>query len=110
MVVEALKGVGELVTFIQTQRINSFVPTISEFYGILIRMYFADHSPPHFHALYAEHEAMVDIQTLAVIKGDLPRRAKSLVLEWASDHRDELMEDWNLCEKMQNPKKIQPLQ
>lgn len=85
------------------------MPTISSFYGILIQMYWQEHGPPHFHALYAEHEAVIDIRTLAVTRGSLPRRAMSLVLEWADGHRDELMEDWELCEARQVPKKIPPL-
>ena len=40
-----------------------------------------DHPPPHFHALYAEHEALIDIRTLEVIEGDLPRRALALARE-----------------------------
>jgi hypothetical protein len=66
-------------------------------------------SPPHFHALYAEHEALIDIRTLEVMQGSLPRRALALVLEWASEHRGELMEDWDLCSRMRTPKKIAPL-
>lgn len=85
------------------------MPTICMFYGIVIQMFWSDHAPPHFHALYAEDEALIDIQTLAVIKGELPRRALALVLEWASEHRVELMEDWNLCARMQTPKQIAPL-
>lgn len=86
------------------------MPTISAFYGVLIQMFWADHAPPHFHALYAEFEALIDIRTLEVIRGKLPRRALVLVLEWAAQHRDELMEDWNLCETKQQPKKIAPLE
>lgn len=85
------------------------MPTISTFYGILIQMYWNDHAPPHFHALYGEFEALVSIQTLDVIEGTLPRRALSLVLEWAQEHRAELFEDWELCEHNQQPKKIRPL-
>jgi hypothetical protein len=79
------------------------------FYGIVIQMFWGDHAPPHFHALYGEHEALIDIRTLEVIKGNMPRRALSLILEWASMHREELMEDWNLCETKQTPLKIAPL-
>ncbi len=86
------------------------MPTISSFFGILIQMFWADHAPPHFHALYGEHEALIDIRTLEVIKGTLPRRALALVLEWAAMHRAELMEDWNLCEAKESPKKIEPLE
>lgn len=85
------------------------MPTISAFYGILIQMFWRDHAPPHFHALYADDEALIDIRTLEVIEGKLPRRALALVLEWASGHRSELMEDWELCERMQTPKRIEPL-
>lgn len=60
----------------------SAMPTISTFYGILIRMFFSDHAPPHFHARYGEFEATVDIATLGVIEGQLPRRALNLVQEW----------------------------
>jgi hypothetical protein len=88
---------------------GSRMPTISSFYGILIQMFWRDHAPPHFHALYAEHEAHIDIRTLEVIEGGLPKRALALVLEWAVEHRRELMEDWNLCARMQMPKKIAPL-
>lgn len=86
------------------------MPTISAFYGILIQMFYGDHAPPHFHALYAEYEVIIDIRTLEIISGSMPRRALALVLEWASLHRKELIEDWELCEKNQPPKKISPLE
>ena len=85
------------------------MPTISVFYGIVIQMFWRDHGPPHFHALYGEHEALIDLRELRVMRGSLPRRAMALVLEWAAEHRDELMEDWNLCSRMQTPKTIEPL-
>ena len=85
------------------------MPTISRFYGILIQMYFGDQVPPHFHALYAEFEALIDIQTLEVIRGELPRRAMALVVERAQQNRDELMKDWELCVQNQTPSKIRPL-
>ena len=56
--------------------------TIGTFYGILIRMFFNDHPPPHFHARYGEFEATVGIGALEVIEGQLPRRALNLVQEW----------------------------
>jgi hypothetical protein len=59
------------------------MPTISTFYGILIRMFFNVHAPPHFHARYGEFEATIDIATRAIIEGQLPRRALNLVQEWA---------------------------
>ncbi|HLY54841.1 MAG TPA: DUF4160 domain-containing protein [Stellaceae bacterium] len=85
------------------------MPLISTFYGILIQMYWREHGPPHFHALYAEYEALIDIRTLEVLEGRLPRRAHALVLEWATEHRAELMRNWDLCVQNQSPTKIQPL-
>ena len=69
------------------------MPTISRFYGILIRMFFNDHAPPHFHARYGEFEATIEIGTLAIIEGQLPHRALNLVQEWAMIHREELLEN-----------------
>lgn len=86
------------------------MPTISTFYGILIQMYWNDHAPPHFHALYGEFEVLLNIDTLEVIEGEMPRRALALILEWAQLHRSELKEDWALCARNQVPKKISPLQ
>ncbi len=85
------------------------MPTISRFYGIVIRMYFGDHVPPHLHAVYAEFEAVFDIRSSAIIEGKLPYRATGLVLEWIELHRTELMEDWELCAQNHIPKKIHPL-
>lgn len=85
------------------------MPTISTFYGILIQMFWNDHAPPHFHALYAEDEAVINIQTLEIMQGGLPRRALALVLEWAQEHRTDLLEDWKLCERKQALHKIPPL-
>jgi hypothetical protein len=70
------------------------MPRISEFFGIVIAMYYNDHVPPHFHAKYAEHEAEVAIESLAVLNGSLPRRALAMVLEWAAAHREELRANW----------------
>ena len=85
------------------------MPTISMFYGILIRMYWNDHAPPHFHVEYGEYREQYLIETLVLSRGQLPRRAHALVLEWAAMHRNELMEDWELCELKQQPKMISPL-
>ena len=85
------------------------MPTISTFYGILIRMFFNDHAPPHFHARYGEFEATIDLGTLEVRQGELPSRALSLVKEWAIIHREELEEDWRLCRENAPPVKIDPL-
>lgn len=86
------------------------MPTISEFFGIFILMYFNDHAPPHFHARYAEHEALIKIEPLGILQGSLPPRALSLVMEWAALHQEELMQDWKLAENMQKLEKIKPLE
>ncbi len=86
------------------------MPTISMFYGIIIRMFFAEHAPPHFHAQYGEFKASITIGTLEVLDGHLPRRALELTLDWAELHRDELLQDWTLCQQHQQPQKIDPLQ
>jgi hypothetical protein len=86
------------------------MPTISTFFGILIRMYLADHPPPHFHAAYQEHEAKIDIETLRLIEGGLPRRQLNQVRRWAQAHRDELRANWILVEQRQRLKNIAPLE
>ena len=57
------------------------MPELSRFYGIVIRMFYEDHLPPHFHAYYGGHEVLIHIETLAVIAGELPPRAMGLVME-----------------------------
>lgn len=85
------------------------MPTISAFYGILIRMFFNDHPPPHFHARYGEFEAIIEIATLNVLEGTLPPRALRLVQEWAMMHGEDLMADWRLCRQNARPVRIEPL-
>lgn len=85
------------------------MPIISRFFGIIIRMFFNEHAPPHFHAEYAEHRAVINIRTLELMEGKLPRRALELVLDWAELHQDELLADWDLCQQHQQPAVIDPL-
>ncbi|MFY0650910.1 MAG: DUF4160 domain-containing protein [Cyclobacteriaceae bacterium] len=85
------------------------MPEISGFYGIVITMYFQDHNPPHFHARYQEFKAEYDIKTLELLAGQLPGRAHSLVLEWASQHRVELLENWKNASIPTTLNKIEPL-
>lgn len=85
------------------------MPEISRFYGIVIRMYFNDHLPPHFHAEYGEYELLVNINTLAVISGKLPSRALGLVAEWASLHQDKLFTLWEKARNFEPLGKIEPL-
>lgn len=86
------------------------MPAISMFFGIIIRMFFNEHAPPHFHAEYGEYRAEINIRTLEVLAGKLPRRALELVLDWAELHRDELLKDWELCRQHQQPAEIEPLE
>ncbi|MCU6455764.1 DUF4160 domain-containing protein [Sphingomonas sp. A2-49] len=70
------------------------MPVISLFFGIVIRMYFDDHPPPHFHASYQGFEAFVRIADGEITQGNLPRKAAKIVSQWALDHRAELMANW----------------
>lgn len=85
------------------------MPEISRFYGIIIRMYFNDHNPPHFHAIYGGNEAVIAINTLAVIAGWLPPRAMGLVVEWASLHQEDLLADWQKARNFEPLARIEPL-
>ncbi|MEW6322379.1 MAG: DUF4160 domain-containing protein [Acidobacteriota bacterium] len=85
------------------------MPEICRFYGIVIKMYFADHAPPHFHAEYGEYEARIAIQTLAVITGWLPPRAMGLVAEWATLHQAELQGLWDRASRLEPLHRLDPL-
>jgi hypothetical protein len=86
------------------------MPRIAEFYGIAIYMYFRDHAPPHFHAIYGRHDAEVEITTGEILKGTLPRRAARLVLEWRKEYQHELEENWNLARTHRPLRPIPPLE
>ena len=85
------------------------MPTISRFYGIVIRMYFSDHAPPHFHAIYAGDEAVIVIATGEILRGTLPDRALRMVRQWASIHRDEPVANWERTRVPEPPTPIAPL-
>ena len=84
------------------------MPVISRFLGIVISMYWNDHTPPHFHARYGDFEIIVHILT-GVVEGKFPKRALQHVMEWYELHRDELLTDWELCRSNQMPEPISPL-
>lgn len=86
------------------------MPTLSIFLESLSGMYYDDHPPPHFHAIYGEHEAKIAIDSLEVIEGRLPRRALGLVLDWAELHREELRDNWNKGQEHEPLNPIQPLE
>ena len=83
------------------------MPELSRFYGIVIKMYFDDHDPSHRHAEYAEDEAVISIETLAVIAGR--PRALGLVAEWAALHQGDLRKAWLKAKNLEATEKIAPL-
>lgn len=86
------------------------MPELCRFYGIVIRMYFNDHAPAHFHAEYSGDEAVIGIEAPAVLGGNLPPRAQGLVMEWALLRRLELREAWQKAQRLESPGKIAPLE
>ncbi|MBX7232797.1 MAG: DUF4160 domain-containing protein [Caldilineales bacterium] len=88
------------------------MPTISMFYGIIIRMYYApgEHNPPHFHAYYNDYTATIALDTLETLEGELPRKQLRLVQAWAELRIDELWGDWKLAMNGETLYKIAPLQ
>lgn len=85
------------------------MPEISRFYGIIIRMYWADHLPPHFHVEYGSDEAQVRIDPVGLLRGRLPPRILAMVVEWAAIHRDELLADWHLAQQRETLHSIEGL-
>jgi Domain of unknown function (DUF4160) len=85
------------------------VPEVSRFLGIVIAMFYREHAPPHYHAIYGEYEVTIDIES-GVVSGTFPRRALNLVLEWHDAHKRELMENWELARQHKPLKRIAPLE
>jgi len=85
------------------------MPEISRFLGIVIRMYYRDHPPAHFHAEYGEHEITVEIES-GIVEGRFPRRALTAVLDWYKLHQDELARNWELIQARQPLNPIEPLE
>ena len=86
------------------------MPEISRFLGIIIAMYYNDHSPPHFHAKYQGFEVLIAIDTGEIVEGRLPPRALGLVQEWRELHQSELGENWRLARQRKPLKRIAPLE
>jgi Domain of unknown function (DUF4160) len=91
-------------------RKHNITPEISRFLGIIVAMYYNEHNPPHFHARYGDHKIEIAIKTLSILAGKLPPKALGLVMEWATQHQDELMTDWELARQNSELKKIAPLE
>ena len=85
------------------------MPELSRFLGMVISIYFDDHNPPHFHVEYNDNEALISINDLSVIKGNLPPRVIGLAMEWARLHQTELLENWNMLQEYGKFNKIEPL-
>ena len=88
------------------------MPTLSMFYGIIVRMFYevgGKHNFPHIHAQYQDYEIVVNIDTLEVIEGNLPKNKYHLLLAWMTIHQDELQANWKLLSEQSTYFKIAPL-
>ena len=87
------------------------MPTLSMFFGIIIRMYYApkEHNPPHIHVYYQDAKAAINISNCELMEGEIPPRQLRLVLAWIEIHQEELMADWKLCQNGEKPFSIDPL-
>lgn len=84
------------------------MPTISMFYGIIIRMYYVDHNPPHIHAYYNKHIASFDLDG-KILEGHMPNKQAKLIQAWILLHKDELLANWEISKNSETPFKIKPL-
>ena len=82
------------------------MPTVAVFDGIKIQFYWTEHPPPHFHAEYAEFVALIDIRTLEIVEGDLPKPQYRKVVAWARPRLGELMRAWSVAAADENPGRI----
>jgi hypothetical protein len=87
------------------------MPTISLFFGIIIKIYFTPkaYNPPHVHAYFQEFKATIGINDCELLEGQLPPKQLRLIIAWIEIHRDELLADWELCQNGEKPFKIEPL-
>ena len=85
------------------------MPEVSRFYGIVVKMFFDDHNPPHFHVEYQDYEALIHING-GNIKGEMPRRALKLIYEWLDEHKYELLENWERSKEHKKLNNIKPLE
>jgi hypothetical protein len=86
------------------------MPEISRFFGMIITMYYNDHAPPHFHVRYSQQKAIITIETLTLLEGELKPRALGLAIKWAAIHQSELSENWELARQNAQLNKIEPLE
>ena len=86
------------------------MPEVSRFYGIVIRFYYREHPPEHFHAIYGEHEALIEIESGRIHKGYLPAKALQLVEEWRALRVEDLREAWHQSREQMSLEPIEPLE
>lgn len=84
------------------------MPLLSTFYGIIIKMFFDDHNPPHVHAEYAEFVAQFDFEA-NLIKGEMPTKQRKLIEAWILLHQDEIKADWKIALEGGTIERIDPL-
>ena len=92
-----------------TKRVIDGMPTISKFYGIVIRMMRVRDFGARFHAIYDNSELIVNLWPLKIVAGEAPTRVKDMVLEWAAQHQQELLMAWNKMQSGEQPFAIEPL-
>ena len=87
------------------------MPTLSMFFGIIIRMYYApkEHNPPHIHCFYQDSIALINIINCDLMEGELPTKQLRFVIAWIEIHKEELLADWKLCQNGEKPFSIEPL-
>jgi len=87
------------------------MPTISMFFGIIVRMYFApkEHNPPHIHVYYQGDSAVIDIENGELISGKLGKKQQKLIAAWVEIHKESLLANWSLCQKGEKPFPVSPL-
>lgn len=86
------------------------MPVISIFYGIVVKIYYSDHNPPHFHAQYGDEEVIIEIKTGRVLNGTLPKRPLNLLRMWRLQNKDQILEAWMKAQECVNPGKVKPLE
>jgi hypothetical protein len=92
-----------------TQRVGEMMPRISSFHGVDIYMYYNDHLPPHFHAMYGDDEALISFNPAQLYRGTLAAKILKLVLQWAGLHPTELDDNWQRARTGQALQPIAPL-
>ena len=92
-----------------TKRVIDGMPTISKFYGLVIRMMRVRDFGARFHAIYDNSELIVNLWPLKIVAGEAPARVKDMVLEWATQHQQELLMAWNKMQSGEQPLAIEPL-